>query len=328
MAACRVVVKHSKTHIKGMALLMALVMMAIASSLAVGIWYKNQLSLARINNLQQSYQAKHYSQGMLLWASDILREDYAQDENQHDSSLDAWLQGIQGMVVEDAVLSGKLVGLNGRFNVNNLIIDGVKSEPHVAYFRNLLLALELDVSLADKVLDWMDADQTPEPNGAEDFTYLAKSPSYQTSSQHFKHINELSLLDGLNDTDFERLSPYISTLPVTNVATKMNVNTMPAVMLSALHPLITNEMALRLYQEGRASHLTLAAFFLDNSIQYVLNDDIKNLIRPLISTQTLHLQASSLVQMEGSRFLMYALLQRNNTGEATVISRSMSPYLP
>ncbi len=313
---------------QGMAMMMALVMLAIASSLAVGIWYNNQLSMARISNLQKSYQAKHYSQGMLLWASDILREDYAQDENQHDSSVDAWQQGIQGMLVEDAVLSGTLVGLNGRFNVNNLIINGVKSEPHLAYFRNLLVALELDINLADKVIDWIDVDQEPEPNGAEDFIYLAKSPSYQTSSSYFKHVQELSLLDGLSADDFARLNPYISALPVTNTATKMNVNTMAPVLLSALHSQISNEMALRLYKEGRADYLKLDDFFQHEAIRFAVPEPVKLEIRPLISTQTLYLQASSLVQMEDSGFVMYALLARNSNGSARVISRSLSAYLP
>ena len=317
-----------KHNSQGMALLMALVMLAIASSLAVGIWYNSQLSVARINNLQKSYQAKHYSQGMLLWASDILREDYAQDENQHDSSLDPWLQGIRGMIVEDAVLSGTLVGLNGRFNVNNLIVNGLVSDSHLIYFRNLLLALELDVGLADKVVDWIDADQVPQPNGAEDFVYLAKSPSYKTSSTYFKHIEELSLLDGLSVEDFDRLSPFVSALPVQNKATRMNVNTMPPVMISALHSQISNDMAVRLYQEGRANFTNIEDFFQHEAIRYVPREIMRAEIEQLISTQTLYLQASSQVQMEETSFIMYALLVRNNTGNAQVLSRSSSPYLP
>lgn len=315
---------------QGMALLMALVMLAIASSLAVGIWYNNQLSVARISNLQKSYQAKHYSQGMLLWASDILREDYDQDEYQHDSSTDPWQQGIQGMVVEDAVLSGTLLGLNGRFNVNNVIINGAKSLPHIEYFRRLLLALELDVNIADKVVDWIDVDQIPEAGGAEDFIYLAKTPGYQTSGTQFKHVQELSLLDGLSAEEYQRLSAYVSALPVSgNQPTRMNVNVMPAVMLSALHSQITNDMALRLYQEGQANYFNLDEFFDDEAIRFVPVKEVKNKeIAPLISAQTLFLQASSVVQMENNHFIIYALLARNTDGSARVISRSMSPYLP
>ncbi len=317
----------ARSRSQGMALLTALVMLAIASTLAVSIWYNSQLSVARINNLQKTYQAKHYSQGLLLWASDLLREDYSQDEKPHDSSADLWLQGIQGMVVEDAVISGSLVGLNDRFNVNNLVIEGAKSEDHVAYFRQLLVALELDINIADKIIDWIDADQVPEPNGAEDFAYLAKSPSYQTSGAYFKHVEELALLDRMDSESFQQLAPYVSTLPITNQPTKMNVNTIPPILLSALHPQITDDKALRLYQNGQANFTDLTAFYAHESIQYVLDTTIRSKMDQLISTQTLHLQASSLVQMESSQFVMYALLQRAPTGNAIALSRSLNPYL-
>lgn len=314
-------------HNKGMAMLMALVMMAIASALAIGIWYNSQLSFARIHNLQKSYQSKHYAQGLLLWASDILRQDYATDQPNFDTNQEPWLRGIQGMAVEDAILSGTLVGLNNRFNVNNVIINGRQSSQHVAYLRRLLLLLELDVNIADKIIDWIDADQVPQPNGAEDFVYLAKSPGYQTSGHYFKHIEELALLDGLSQDDFNRLSPYISALPVKDRATRMNVNTMPPVLFSALSPIINRDMAVKLFKDGNAQYQTIDEFLDDPVIRFKLSGE-REVIEMLISTQTMHLQASSLVQMEGSEFVQFALLKRFPAGDAQVISRALSSYLP
>ncbi|GJM05902.1 MAG: type II secretion system protein K [marine bacterium B5-7] len=307
---------------------MAVVMLAIASTLAVGIWYNSQLSLVRITNLQKAYQAKHYSQGLLLWASDLLREDYAQDENTHDSSFDAWQQGIQGMVVEDAIISGSLKGLDGRFNVNNLIINGVKSDAHIVYLRQLLLILEMDVTLVDKMIDWIDADQVPEPNGAEDFAYLAKSPSYQTSGTFFQHIEELAYLDGLSREDYNRLLPYVTVLPTTQGATKMNVNFMSPPLFKALNNKLTDDIAIRLAQDGQADYTSMAAFYQHKAIEYVLNDDDRRAISKLLNTQTLFLQASSLVEMEASSVVIYALLRRHTNGSARVLSRSNIPYLP
>ncbi len=315
---------------QGMAMLMALVMLAIAASLAAFIWYDTQLSVARIQNLKQSYQAKHYSQGMMLWASDILREDYAQSESNADSSLDPWLQGIQGMVVEDAVLSGTLTGLNDRFNVNNLVVNGQVSEPHVTYLRSLLNTLEMDVGIADKIIDWIDVDQLPMPNGAEDFVYLAKSPGYQTGSKHFQHVRELALLDGVSTADYQNLLPYLTALPVIgNRHTKMNVNTLSPPMIKALSLSISNAMALQVNQNNQANFGSMDEFFQHKSLQYVLTDTVeRNNIRDLASVQTLNLQASSTIQMEGQVIQMYALLQRENTGGARVIVRSMAPFIP
>ena len=312
---------------QGMALLMAVVMLAIASTLAVGIWYNSQLSLARISNLQKTYQAKHYNQGLLLWASDLLREDYAQDEKTHDSSFDGWQQGIQGMLVEDAILSGTLSELDGRFNLNNLINNGAKSAPHIEYLRRLLAILEMDVTLVDKIIDWIDADQVPEPNGAEDFAYLSKSPGYQTRGSYYQHIEELLYLDGITREDYNRLIPYVAVLPNNQGPTKMNVNFMSPPLFKALHPQITDDMAVRLAQNGQADFLDLDAFYQHAAIRYVLNPEDRRNLNAFLSTQTIHLQASSLVQMEASSFVEYALLRRYTNGSARVVSRSNAPYL-
>lgn len=328
MATRGVLVIRRRRQTHGMALLMALVMLAIATTLAAGIWYNAQLSVARINNLQHNYQAKHYQQGLLLWASDILREDYAQDEYTHDSHLDGWRRGIQGMVVEDAMLSGQLTGLSGRFNVNNLLINGQPQEWHLAYLRRLLSVLELDVTIADKLVDWLDADQIPLANGAEDFVYLAKSPAYQTPGGPMKHIGELAMLDGVDQATFELLSTYLIALPPVNAQpTPMNVNTMRPAALRALDLLITPDMAVRLYQNGQADFLRLDDFFTHPAIQYKLPEASKQALRPYLSVQTRYLQASSRIQMEQHEYQMHALLQRQEVGHVRVLSRSMRPYL-
>jgi general secretion pathway protein K len=312
-----------------MAMMMALVMLAIASGLAVTLWYDNQLSVARIHNLQQSYQASHYAQGLMLWASDILREDYTQDEQPHDHSNDAWLQGIRGMVVEDAILSGELQGLNDRFNVNNVWLNGQISEPHVAYLRRLLLTLELDVTLADKIIDWIDPDQVPMPGGAEDFIYLAKSPGYQTAGRYFQHSAELGLLEGVGPAELEVMLRYLVALPLNGTnSTKMNVNTLSPPLLKALSQVISNDMAVRLYQNGDARFTSMDQFFQHESIRFALfQGESQNPIRLLADVKTTDLQGTATVQMDGSSHQMYALLRRNNSGAARVIMRAVSPFV-
>ncbi|MCB1582348.1 MAG: type II secretion system minor pseudopilin GspK [Xanthomonadales bacterium] len=315
---------------QGVAMLMALVMMAIASSLAVYMWYQGQLNLARIHNIKQTYQAKHYTQGLLLWASDILRADYEQGETQSDSNNDAWLQGIQGMLVEDAILSGSLLPMDNKFNVNNLVINNAISQPHLQYFRRLLSTLEIDLAIAEKIIDWIDLDQIPQAGGAEDFIYLAKSPPYITGSKHFQHIRELALLDGIDYEDYQKLIQYVTVLPLTKgQATKMNVNTLSPPLLKALNLAITNEMALQLNQSNTANFSTMDDFFAHNSVQYVLfESSIKNEIRELADVKTLWLHATSSIQMEQQVFQSYALLKRNLSGDAQVIYRSLTPLTP
>lgn len=318
-----------KNNQKGMALLMALVMMAIAVTLVASIWYNSRLTLFRTHHTQQNLQAQHLSQGLLLWASDMLEKDYSESEQIYDSHNDAWHQGIHGLIVEEAVLSGELTGLNHLFNVNNLIINNQVSAEHEAYFRRLLTALNLDISIADKIMDWIDPDQEPRPGGAEDFAYAAESPPYKTAGGPFMHVNELRLIAGMNEDQFNQLAPYVTALPVSQGASLMNINTLPPVMIKALDLSISEELAVRIYQQGQASFTQLDDFFnFEDMVNLEGLQDKKVIFRQLIDVKTDFLQARTEVTFGEHRYQMFALLQRLNNGASRVLMRSLTPFLP
>lgn len=315
---------------QGMALLMALVMMAMAVTLATGLWYSSRLSLFRTHHSHQNLQAQHLSRGLLLWAGDILEQDYAETNQTYDTHHDAWQQGISGMVVEQAVLSGELAGMNHLFNINNLVINNQVSQVHVDYFNRLLEALHLDVHMTDKIIDWIDVDQQPRPGGAEDFAYAAQNPPYQTAGAPFNHVNELRLIAGLDDAQFEQLSAYVTALPVNNRATLMNINTIPPVMISALDPAISEELAIRIHQQGQASFTQVDDFYqFDDELRFLPGlKDKKPLINQLIGVQTRWLQARTEVVFGEHRYQQYALLRRDDSGAGRVLMRSPIPFLP
>jgi len=313
---------------QGMALLMALVMLAIAMTLAAGIWYNSRLSLFRSHNLQQNMQAQHLSRGLLVWASDILEKDYMEAEQAYDSHSDPWQQGIKGLIVEQAVLSGELVGMNHLFNINNLVIDQQVSTVHLDYFIRLLTALNLDVHIADKIIDWIDADQETRPGGAEDFAYAGENPPYKTAGKPFLHILQLKLLAGLDEDQFQRLLPYVSALPIENGATKMNINTLQPIMIKALDPAIKEELAIRIHQQGQANFTRLDDFYQFEEMKFLLElKQNKDIINQLIDVRTLFLQAKTQVDFKESSHLAYALLKRNNNGASRVLMRSSTPFI-
>lgn len=313
---------------QGMALLMALVMLAIAMTLAAGIWYNSRLSLFRSHNLQQNMQAQHLSRGLLVWASDILEKDYMEAEQAYDSHSDPWHQGIQGLIVEQSVLSGDLTGMNHLFNINNLVIDQQDSTVHLEYFTRLLNALNLDIKIADKIIDWIDADQEPRPGGAEDFAYAGENPPYKTAGRAFLHIQQLQLLAGMDDDQFQRLRPYVSALPIENSPTKMNINTLPSIMIKALDPAIKEELAIRIYQQGQANFTRIEDFYEFEDLSYLPElQNNKEIVNLLIGVQTLFLQAKTQVDFKESSHVAYALLKRDDNGASRVLMRSSAPFI-
>jgi len=316
---------HNIKKQKGVALFVTLLVVTIATLLATEIWFNNTLDISRQYNNRSAYQAKHYSNGMALWAIDVLRLDF--DENPtFDNRTEAWNQVIAGIELDDAVLSGKVTDLDSKFNLNNLVIDGAVNEVSRQYFIRILNNLELDLAIADKIIDWLDTDQLPMPQGAEDSVYLSKSPSYRTAGQHFVHISELKLIDGIDESTYQRLKSFVTVLPISSLGnpTKLNVNTASALLIKSLHRDITSKIAIRLYNEGNAANKKLEEFFGQTALNGInLNIDE---LSSIVDTKSQWYQAQTSVKMENNLFQSYALLYR--PGAISVIKQwSETPYL-
>ena len=293
---------------KGVALFITLLVITIATLLATEIWFRNSLDIARQSNNRASYQSYHYARGMALWAKDILRKDY-EENPEFDSSGDVWNQPISGIQLEDAVLSGQMYDMNSKFNLNNLYFSGNFHPPSVNYFRRLLANLQMDVGIADKIIDWMDENQVPMQMGAEDVSYLSQNPAYRTAGQPFQHISELRLIEGINEEIYQRLKQFVTVLPLlSNSPTKLNVNTAPAVLLKSLDDKISQRDALLLYKEGGASYRDIGVFFSDPIIRFYNLGQTD--IQQLVDTKTEWFDAQIMVTMESNLYQRHALMLR------------------
>jgi general secretion pathway protein K len=105
----------------------------------------------------------------------------------------------------------------------------------------LLEALQLDPSLAQAVLDWIDADgDLAGPGGAEDAWYLALARPYRAANQALAQVEELYRVRGFDARAVARLRPFVSALPG---RVPVNANTASAEVLAALLPELTREEA-------------------------------------------------------------------------------------
>ena len=315
----------------GIALLMSLVVVSVAAVIGTDMWFQNQLSIVRTNNVQQSFQAQHYARGLMLWAKDLLYEE-EQREPGVDTNNDAWHNGIDGIVVENAVISGRLRDLSNCFNLNNLLLNGAVAQQQLAYFERLLAALEMDAALADKILDWMDADQIPRTLGAEDFIYLSKKTPYTTASGPLQHISQLQLVDGISSAVYQRLIQYVCVVPVETlnaqqVASKMNVNTLPPVMIKALHPDIGRQLAVAVHQEGSAAFRSVDDFMDYPSLRRIGLRARAPFLTDLIAVNSGYLQAEAVINMEGRIYRYFILLSKKVGGLVQVLQWSAVPFV-
>jgi general secretion pathway protein K len=217
---------------RGVALITALLVVALATVAAVAMATRQQLDIRRTGNLLHGEQAYTYLLGAESWARVVLARDLR--DSQIDSLSEDWATQLPASFVEGGSLIGRIRDAQALFNLNSLVVGGQADNPAIERYKHLLAALDLPVELADPLVDWMDADVNVRfPDGAEDETYLLLQPPYRTANQPLADISELRLIRGYEPEVVELLQPHVVALPE---PTPININTAHATVLRSLAP--------------------------------------------------------------------------------------------
>ena len=221
---------------RGVALVTAVMAVTAATVVAVAMVSRQQLEIRRTANLLESGQIMLYQQGIEEWASHLLRRD--KEDNKTDHLEEDWATILPPIPVEGGQLGGRIEDMQGLFNLNNLVrprSDGQGMEPDPLErnrFQRLLENLDLPVELTSAVIDWIDSDIDPSfPAGAEDDRYQGNDIPYRTANQPMASPSELLLVEGFDQESYEKLQPFVVTLPRGGA---ININTAPAEILRAL----------------------------------------------------------------------------------------------
>ena len=220
----------------GVALLTALLVVALATVAAVAMTTRQQLDVRRTGNLLHSEQAWAYVLGAESWARVVLARD-ARD-SKVDNLAEDWAIQVPASFVEGGSVVGRVIDLQGRFNVNSLVVKGKADSLAVERYKRLLRTLNLDESLADALVDWLDTDINSRfPGGAEDETYQLLNPPYRAANRLMADISELGLVKGYDKKVMDKLLggatgiPFVTALPE---STAINVNTASAEVITTL----------------------------------------------------------------------------------------------
>jgi general secretion pathway protein K len=219
------------------AVVVAVLVVALATSTAAGLLWQQSLWLRQVENLTDRAQADALARAAASWVAVIL----AADDPAVDHLGEPWARRIPPFPAERAEVAGTIDDEQGKLNVNNLARDGGASPQDLVAFQRLLAALGLPAGVADAIVDWLDADDEPTlPNGAEDQQYLARDPAHRTPNRAVLDVGELARVKGLDAAAVARLARFVTALPE---ATPVNVNTAPPEVLRAIVPSLTADGA-------------------------------------------------------------------------------------
>ena len=215
---------------RGVAILTVLLVVVLATTTAVAMASRQQLDIRRTENTLYQGQALMYLYGVEDWSQQFLADDRRKNEIDHNG--EDWATRLPPLPVEGGQVQGFLEDLQGRFNLNTLNQSGEPGKLARERFERLLRILELNTEMISTIQDWLDADiEARFPAGAEDDYYLGLDPAYRTANQDMLSPSELLLLKDLNKEVYEKLQPFVTTLPA---ITAININTASLEVLQSL----------------------------------------------------------------------------------------------
>lgn len=300
---------RSRSCQRGVAIITAIFYTVLASVLAVSLVSTLQLEIRRTGNVIDNDRAYVFGLGVEAWVTQLLLRD---DANK-DSLDEDWAIVLPPITVEGGQISGRIEDMQGRFNLNNLVIEGKRSEPDVQRFNRLLQVLGITAEITPAVVDWLDDDAEPSfPDGAEDDAYYGQPVPYRAANRLMASPSELRLIKGVTPEIFAQIEPYVTALPQ---RTALNVNTASAPLLATIvegMTLADGETLIELRDEE--SFPAVDQFLQQEVFQG------KDIQREALSVTTEYFLVDAQTQYgERGKLRLFSLLQRKGGKVATVM---------
>lgn len=221
---------------RGVALLVALLALALAVMVVAALLREGELRQARLRDHWRAEQAWQLHAGLEAWARRSLPAS-AQGAGPWDTTAE----------FGEARLRGRLRDLGGCFNVNALAPRGRTDPAALARLEQLLDLLQLPPALAAQAADFVDADDSLLPGGAEQSAHAAARPPGRPANRPIADPGELQRLPALAAGNWQRLAPWLCALPEDH---RVNLNVAPPELWRLIDPRLDAGAATRLAQPG------------------------------------------------------------------------------
>jgi general secretion pathway protein K len=219
----------------GAALLLAMLTLALMAEIAAMVVADYGSAMELLVGRQDQAQSRWLARGAVDWARNVLAEDARTSASDHPGEI--WATRIAPTPIEDGEVGGEIADYSGYFNLNGLVDNGVAVPEQVEAYKRLLQLIGMPpqdaASLTAALVDWLDANNEREINGAESEWYAAQGKRYRVANSPLADIDELGLVRGYSEDVVNRLRLVAAALPE---STPINANSAPPEVLSALIP--------------------------------------------------------------------------------------------
>ncbi|MCO4838201.1 MAG: type II secretion system minor pseudopilin GspK [Oceanospirillaceae bacterium] len=317
---------YHATRTKGVAVIMVLLVLAIVAVTTSALVKRHQFNQAMASQVIHLGQAKAHIQGAEHFAHQLLRQD--RQANNIDHQGESWAQIAPPIAVEQGFLNGSIVDLQGKLNLNSLVVDDQLHQPSVAVFKRLLDQHQLKSQLSDYLVDWLDSNVETKQGTLEDSYYLALKTPYRSANQSLLDLSELALVRGFDTDTVAVLEPYVTALPLgSKNAAKVNVNSASAGLLMAMSGAIGQNKAQQLITSGKLDYWPNVTKFVDAAVgqKSIVNNAQWQELSNMVTVSSDYFGLNVAAQFGVATTQLKSTLHRNDSGTITVISRMYTP---
>ncbi|MEP5766410.1 MAG: type II secretion system minor pseudopilin GspK [Halieaceae bacterium] len=232
---------------QGVALIIAMLIFALATTLVVAMSSEFTLFLKRGSNSFIASQSQAYLRGGEDLAGLALLQDAEEDLQENsprDDLTEFWAQQVPPYALDEGGwLTGTLVDLESRININSLTGAPAKAEDRFTAAQEQFIRLlqvfeeprvsEEDATLiTEALLDWLDSDSEPRDFGAEDSFYIDAEPPYLAANMPMQSVSELRMVANMTPEIFLAVAPFLT---VWGPGDSINIHTAPLEVLRTIN---------------------------------------------------------------------------------------------
>jgi general secretion pathway protein K len=283
---------------KGVAVITALLLTALAITIVAGLFWQQQVQLRLIDNQRFRAQEEWLLRDVLDWACLILRDDGRTSSLDFDG--EAWSRTL---TAQSTVPAGGLAAVRGdvsdaqaRFNLTNLGNDGKVDPKETAVFARLLTSLRINPQLALAAAQSIAASQRAAVTGNVD----------DMTGMRIWQVDDLLAIPGFTPDMLPRLQNLVVALPR---ATPLNLNTASAQIIAAKFENMSLANAAALVASRRHAYFRDAADFAQRLPGTALPSDLGSIafasnffiVRSAVDMQQSQLQSLALIERTGAK---------------------------
>ncbi len=270
---------------RGVAILAVLLGISLMTLIVVDFAMTSGLGFVSAANQANELRAGYLARSAVNIGLALLAEDARSDQqakNPIDSLNDVWAVPFPPMPLEGGLVTLSIVDETRKLPINSMVSpSGTLNKVAIAKVQQLFTILDVNVDLVQGIIDWITPVGANTTGGGAEF-YMGLTPPYQPRYGQMPTIADLQMVQGFNEAIFNRVSPFLTAMPVTwvnpnngsaptnpkPVPPVVNANTAPPQVLAALEPELMEDQ--KIVEEIVAAR-TLAPFANANDITNLLS---------------------------------------------------------